>query len=101
MNKSQEIGVRRLAAMAFIQAVKDWEELCRLLGNGRIIDANGICQRGPKSTAGYYVPKYGFGEIEAFIRGNAELWVNMDADLIMDKLYKMRRIALTKARSLH
>lgn len=96
-----DIGVKRVCAVTFIQAFKDWERLCDLLAQGRIIDNNGITMRGPKSTAGFNVPRFGFGEIENFIRANAELWVDMDPELIMIQLYRIRRRAVAKARALH
>lgn len=93
-------GVRHLSAAVFIRAYEDWSILCRLLGDGKIVEEDGVIVRGPKATRAYYVPRFSFTEIETFIRNNAWFWVEMDPDLIMEKLYQMRRKAITKARAL-
>lgn len=94
-------GVRHLSAAVFVRAYEDWSILCRLLVDGKIAEEDGVIVRGPKATRAYYVPRFSFAEIETFIRNNAWFWVDMDKDLIMEKLYQMRRRAITKARTWH
>jgi hypothetical protein len=98
MSDFNEIGVKRVCAMAFIQAFKDWESLCKLLATGRIISEDGIVKRGPAAPIGWHAPQFGFAEIENFVRDNADLWVEMDPDLVMAQLDRMRRRAVSRAR---
>lgn len=98
MSDYNEIGVKRVCAMAFIQAFKDWESLCNLLANGRIIVEDNITKRGPNAPLGWHAPQFSFVEIENFVRDNAELWVDMDPELVMAQLNKMRRRAVSRAR---
>lgn len=94
-------GIRNLLAAVFIRAYQDWEILCKLLANGKIAEVDGVIVRGPKATKAFFVPRFSFTEIETFIRNNADFWVEMDPEIIMAKLYQMRRKAITKARALH
>lgn len=98
MSDYNEIGVKRVCAMAFVQAFKDWESLCNLLASGRITVEDGLVKRGPSAPIGWHSPQFNFAEIENFVRANAELWVEIDPDLIMDRLYLMRRKAVSRAR---
>lgn len=94
-------GVRHLSAAVFIRAYEDWKILCRLLADGKVIEVNGHIERGPAVNKKYILPRFSFNELEVFIRDNAWFWVEMDPDLIMEKLYQMRRKAITRARAHH
>lgn len=92
-------GMRNLAAAVFVRAYEDWATLCRQLVKGYIVEINGKLFRGPKAPRNYFTPNYNFTEIEQFIRANADYWVDMDAEIIMNTLSVMKRKALAKVRT--
>ena len=100
-------GARQLAAAVCVQAIKDYEQLCKLLTRGKIIEAdNGIILPGPtfhrqyngKKYIGDSIPKCSFAEIEAFFLENGEMWVNTAPEISVNYLLKRKRAAMRSAK---
>lgn len=98
-----------MAAAVCLQAIKDYEDLCRKVEGGKIIElANGALDKGPtfrqhkrgKTYCGDYLPRYSFREIEQFFVRNGEQYAGFDPRHILDRLYKQKarakRIAAKK-----
>ena len=100
-------GARALAAAVCVQAIKDYEHLCRELVRGRIMERDGKLVAGPTSRAWRTpsgqihrdeVPNYSFAEIETFFITCAELYADMNPEIILGYLQRMKGRAMRTAR---
>lgn len=94
-------GMRRLMAAIVLQAVNDYQALCRYLERGQII-AEGKCSTEIYGLTGVRERKnFSFYEIEHFIADYAEVCVEMDTEMILRKLRLMKRKSASRARRKH
>lgn len=102
-------GARALAAAVCLQAIKDYEALCRKVEGGKIIELpSGALDKGPtfrqyrrgRTYCGDHIPNYSFREIEQFFIRDGEQFAGFDPKHILDRLYKQKarakRIAAKK-----
>ena len=94
-------GAQRLMAAIVLQAVNDYQALCRYLERGQIV------ADGKETTIIYGLTgvrerkHFSFYEIEHFIEDYAEVCVEMDTEVILQKLRLMKRKSASKARRKH
>ena len=102
-------GAKALAAAVCLQAIKDYEALCRNVEDGKITElASGALDKGPtfrqyrrgRTYCGDHLPHYNFREIELFFVRNGEQFAGFDPKHILDRLCKQKarakRIAAKK-----
>ncbi len=92
-------GARALAAAVCLQAIKDYEALCRKVEAGKIIELpSGALEKGPtfrqhrrgNQYVGDHIPNYSFREIEQFFVRDGEQFAGFDPKHILDRLYKQK-----------
>lgn len=102
-------GAKALAAAVCLQAIKDYEALCRKVEAGKIVELpGGALEKGTKfrqhrrgnKYVGDHIPNYSFREIEQFFVRDGEQFAGFDPRHILDRLYKQKarakRIAAKK-----
>ena len=96
-------GAKNLMAAVMLQAVKDWEYLCKQVADGRVIRMGSsytdLETRERDRT--YNRLQYSFEEIEKFIVNYGEICVEMDLNIILTKLRKERQKAVSQAARHH
>lgn len=91
-------GYRALAAAVCLQAVDDWEKLCKCYAAGLCectADGHPIWDRSQRAAINAYnrMEQTSFYELEAFFMNSGELFANCDIEPLLRMLRQQRRKA--------
>lgn len=93
-------GFRKLNAAVVLRAVQDYQLLCDMLAEGKIIKEGSSFTDYRSESGKKYRIYYSFEEIENFLINYGETYVDMDIEEMIVQLRHRRRRAASKARRL-